>query len=331
MIEYALAALLAAGVAAGVTLGAMPPLIAALRARGMVVPDAHKVAGTMVARPAGPAILGGFVAGELVLYAIYPADALVAAILATVAAFGVGLVDDMRTMGGWFKPVALVAAALPILLIGAYDTDLAFPLFGEVHIPVLYIGVVVAMMVIMGNTLNSIDVFNGVASGVMIIAGVALGVSLCIMGRHEAAAACAPIVGMSVALWRHHRNPSRVFPGDSGALALGCMYGAVAIYGGAEVIAAIILLPAITNSFLFLSSMRRIVEHRDVARPTRVLDDLRLEATDDARAPVTLVRLLLMGGPMSEAAITRSILRLAAFSACLGVATAAVSQAVLPA
>ncbi len=307
----------------------MPPLIAALRARGMVVPDAHKAPGTTVARPGGPAILGGFAAGELALYAMHPADALLAAVLATAAAFAVGLADDLRAMGGWFKPVALVAAAVPILAIGAYDTDLAFPLFGEVHIPVLYVGVVVAMMVVMGNTVNSIDVLNGVASGVMAISGAALAAALVVMGRHDAAAACAPIVGMSIALWRHHRSPSRVFPGDSGALALGCMYGAVAIHGGAEVVAAIIMLPAITNSFLFLSSMRRIIEHREAARPTRVLPDLRLEATGDARAPVTLVRLLLMGGPMTEPAIARAILRMSAFSACLGVATAAASQAVM--
>lgn len=331
MIEYIIAALVSAGIGAGVTFAVIEPLIKALKSRGIVVPDAHKAAGTTVPRPAGPAILAGFVAGELALYAMYPSDALVAIILATSAAFVVGLVDDIRIMGGWFKPVALVSAAIPILVIGAYDTNLAFPFFGIVHIPVLYAGVVIAMMVIMGNTLNSVDVLNGVASAFMVIAGASLGISLCIMGRHEAALACVPIIAVSLVLYRYHRNPSKIFPGDSGALALGCMYGAVAIAGGAEVIAAIIILPAITNSFLFLSSMRRIVEHRELkARPTRLLDDLRLDATDDKHAPVTLVRLLLMNGPMSEKQITRAILRLAVFSGSLGIATAAISQVVSP-
>ena len=329
MIEYIVAVLVSAGVGGGVTLVAIPQLIKWLCARNIVVPDVHKAAGTVVARPAGPAILAGFVAGELALYMMHPSDALVAIILTTCAAFVIGLVDDMRTMQGWFKPVALAVAAAPILLIGAYDTNLIFPFFGAVQIPILYIGVVVAIIVVMGNTLNSIDVLNGVASAFMAIAGAALGVSLCIMGRHEAALACTPIVAVSLALYRYHRIPSRIFPGDSGALALGCMYGAVAIAGGAEVIAAIIVLPAIINSFLFLSSMRKIVEHRKIeARPTKVLDDLRIKATDDVRAPVTLVRLILIGGPMREGEISRAILRLAAFSACLGVATAAASRVV---
>ena len=43
-------------------------------------------------------------------------------------------------MGGWFKPVTLAIAALPIIFLGAYDSDLAFPLFGDVQIPLLYLG-----------------------------------------------------------------------------------------------------------------------------------------------------------------------------------------------
>lgn len=329
MIEYVIAALVCLGVGVGVTLAVMRPLIAVLKSHNMTVPDAHKSPQTPVARPAGPAILAGFVAGELALYAMFPSDALFAIILATAAAFVVGLVDDLRVMGGWFKPLALVTAAVPILLIGGFDTNLAFPFFGDVHIPILYVGVVVAMMVIMGNTVNSIDVFNGVTSSFMAIAGVALGISLCILGRHEAALACVPLVAVSLALHKYHKNPSRIFPGDSGALALGCMYGAIAIMGGAEVIAAIIILPAIINSFLFLSSTRRIIEHRDLdARPTRLRDDLKLEATDDTRAPVTLVRLLLMSGPMSEKQLTFAIVRLTIFSACLGIATASLSVVV---
>lgn len=331
MIEYIIAALVCAGVGGGVTLVLTPLLIRTLKARNIVVPDAHKSKGTTVPHPAGPAILAGFVAGELALYAMFPSDGLVAVILATSTAFVVGLMDDIRIMGGWFKPLALVAAAIPILVIGAYDTDLAFPFFGIVRIPILYMGVVVAMMVIIGNTLNSIDVLNGVASAFMVIAGIGLAISLCIMGRHEAALGCVPIIAVSLALYHYHKNPSKIFPGNSGALTLGCMYGSVAIMGGAEVIAAIIILPAILNSFLFLSSMRRVIEHRELqARPTRLLDDLRLAATDDPRSPVTLVRLLLLSGPMTESQITRAILWLGVFSACLGIATAAISHVVNP-
>ena len=90
-----------------------------------------------------------------------------------------------------------------------------------------------------------------------------------------------------------------IFPGDSGALTLGAMYGTIAIIGHVEIIAAVALLPAVINSFLFLSSMKRIVEHRQIkGKPTENTDDFKLKATSDKTAPVTLVRLILAGGPL---------------------------------
>ena len=61
-------------------------------------------------------------------------------------------------------------AALPIIFLGTYDSDLTFPLFGDVQIPLLYVGLIIFMIPITGNTINSIDVLNGVASGFMVIA-----------------------------------------------------------------------------------------------------------------------------------------------------------------
>ena len=60
---------------------------------------------------------------------------ILAILITTSAAFAIGYVDDRKVMGGWFKPATLAIAAIPIILLGAYDTDLAFPLFGTVQIP----------------------------------------------------------------------------------------------------------------------------------------------------------------------------------------------------
>ncbi len=96
------------------------------------------------------------------------------------------------------------------------------------------------------------------------------------------------------------------------------MYGALAIAGSSEIIGVIALLPAVMNSFLFLSSVKKIVEHRQVkTRPVVLLDDYRLAASKELMAPATLVRLILADGPLSEKEIGRKILVLAAFSATL--------------
>ena len=115
-------------------------------------------------------------------------------------------------------------------------------------------------------------------------------------------------------------NPSKIFPGDSGALTLGAMYGTIAIIGGVEVIAAIAILPAVINSFLFLSSVKKIVEHREIkGKPVEHTEDLKLKATKDLTAPVTLVRLILAGGPLSEKQVCWQILKLAIFSGILAI------------
>ena len=301
-----------------------PFLIKALEKRNSVVKDYHRKGGAMVARPGGPSIIAGILISGIVLYAFFPKTEIIAILTTTVLAFFVGLVDDKKVMGGWFKPLALAATAIPILLLGVYDSDLSFPLFGDVKIPLLYLGVVVIMISITGNTINSIDVLNGVASGFMVIAGSALTISLIILQNYEVAIASLVLVFTSLAFYKYHKFPSKIFPGDSGALTLGAMYGAIAIVGQVEVVAAIALGPAIINSFLFLSSMKRIVEHKEIkARPVSLTEDFKLKATSDKDASVTLVRLILAGGrPLTEKEIGYVIFRLTIFSGILAIITA---------
>ena len=300
-----------------------PPLIRILEERNSTVKDVNKKGNVMVARPGGIAIIAGIVASEVILYAFLQTNDILAIIITTSAAFVIGYVDDRRVMGGWFKPVALAVAAVPIIALGAYDPHLAFPLFGTVNIPVLYIVLVLFMIPITGNTVNSIDVLNGVASGFMVIASFSLTLCLLIVQNYEVAVISLPLGIVSLAFYKYHKIPSRIFPGDSGALTLGAMYGAIAIVGGVEIIAAVAFLPAVLNSFMFLSSVKRIVEHRQIkAKPVEHTDDFRLKATNEKKAPVTLVRLILAGGPMTERQIGLVIFKLAVFSGVLAVITA---------
>lgn len=300
----------------------IPPLIRYLMSRRMCVPDVNKSGSPMVARPGGPAILGGIAVGIFVVY-WYTEMISPLAILGTVtAAFVIGYVDDRRVMGGWFKPVMLCVSALPFLAYGSYDTALLFPPFGVVHIPVLYIGVVISVIVLSGNTVNSIDVVNGAASGYMIIATLSLGIVLAMLDDIDTLILCLILLAVCVAFYRYHRLPSRIFPGDSGVLVIGVMYGCVAISGGVEVVAAVALLPAVANSFFFLSSVRRIIEHRQIKYPAVIRDDdLKLHDSGDPRAPITLVRLMLRKGPMTESQIASGILYLAVFAGGLAVLT----------
>ena len=300
-----------------------PPLIKFLQNRNYTVKDMNKKGQVMIARPGGISIIAGIIASELVLYAFLQMNEILAVMITSFLAFAIGYVDDRRVMGGWFKPIALVFAAVPIIFLGAYDSDLVFPLFGEVQIPILYLVIIIFMIPITGNTINSIDVLNGVASGFMIIAGFSLTIALLILQNYEMAIVSLPLGLVSLAFYKYHKIPSKIFPGDSGALALGAMYGAIAIVGQVEIIAAVALLPAVINSFLFLASMKKIVEHRQIkGKPVEHTKDFKLKATNDKTAPITLVRLILANGPLSEKQISFKIFKLAIFSGILAIISA---------
>ena len=294
MLEPLLLAFLAASVVAAfsVVRFAMPPLIRHLRRTGSVVVDVLKPDGDMVARPAGPVLVAG---------------------LPLLAVFWISV-----------KPVALAASAAPILFLGAYDPNLSFPLFGDVKIPLLYLALAPTMICITGNTANSIDVMNGLLSGFMVIAGAALTAALVIVQNYEMAMMSLSLVVVSAAYFKYHKIPCKIFPGDSGALVLGGMYGAIAICGGVEVVAAVALLPAIVNSFLFLASVKRIVEYRKVEKKSTVTtEDYRIKCSDEKGASISLVGLIAGPVPHTEAQVVSAVFKLALLSGSLAVLSAA--------
>jgi len=323
LIELIIPAIISCIIAFFVVFAMTPPLIKFLEKRNLTVSDVNKKENVMIARPGGISIIVGIILSEIILYAFLQLNEILAIIITTSAAFIIGYVDDRKVMGGWFKPAMLAIAALPIIAFGAYGSDLVFPLFGSVQIPVLYLALIIFIIPITGNTINSIDVLNGVASGFMVIASFSLSICLFIVQNYEIAIVSLPLGFVSLAFYKYHKIPSRIFPGDSGALTFGAMYGAIAVVGGVEIIAAIALLPAVINSFLFLSSVKRIVEHRQIkGKPVDHTDDFKLRATNDKTAAVTLVRLILAGGPMSEKQVAFAIFKLGIFSGILAIISA---------
>jgi UDP-GlcNAc:undecaprenyl-phosphate GlcNAc-1-phosphate transferase len=311
-----------------------PAAIRSLTAKRKVVPDAHKPEKPQVPRPAGPVIMISIAVAEIVLFFLTMNIAVFAILVTTAIAFLVGYIDDTRVMPGWFKPVALLAAAIPLVILDihvgeVYGESLNL-IFGRAYIPLLYMPLIFVIIPITGNTINSIDVLNGVASGFLIIAAIPLLASIAIFGSREVFLAALPILFATIAFYRYHKFPSQIFPGDSGTLLLGAMYGAVAIAGSSEIIGVIALLPAVMNSFLFLASVKRIVEHRQVkARPTILTDDFKLAASADSTAPATLVRLIVVDRPLGEREIGYQIFKLATFTALLAFASIAIQYVVL--
>ena len=312
-----------------VVLVAMPPYLKRLVASGRVVEDAHKRPVAKVPSPAGPILFAGALAGETVAYLAFGTLIPLALMGATMVAFTVGIVDDLFVLGGKTKPMLLLVAAVPLVALARFESDLyvpslTFPLLGDTapHF-IIYTLLAVAAFPIVANAFNMMDSFNGQISWFTLLVSVALvfGISLhtAYTGGFSLAhlAAALPLVGVALGFLLFNRYPSRAFDGDSGSLMFGAMFAVVAITGGVEVAAVIAIVPAILNSFYTLSSVRGFVERRKMgARPTYLGDDGRLYATKDESAPTTLVRLILLGGPLDEKKLVQSIVTLVA-AACL--------------
>jgi UDP-GlcNAc:undecaprenyl-phosphate/decaprenyl-phosphate GlcNAc-1-phosphate transferase len=304
-----------------------PVFIEYLTRKGRVVVDYHKPGKPMVPRPAGPVLLIGIVISEIILYFLILDVKIISVLLTTIIAFIIGYIDDLKTMPGWFKPAALILAAIPIIVLGTHGNYLGL-IFDSAFIPILYILLILSIIPIVGNTINSIDVFNGVATGFIIITMIPLLVAVVLFSNTNVFLIGLPLLFGCIAMYQYHKFPSKIFLGDSGTLLLGSMYAGLSIVGNSEIIGVIALLPAVMNSFLFLSSVKKIVEHRQVkTRPVTICDDFRLMASKDSSAPATLVRLILARGPLSEQEIITRIFILATFSSILAIISIGIQYA----
>jgi UDP-GlcNAc:undecaprenyl-phosphate GlcNAc-1-phosphate transferase len=272
-------------------------------------------------------LLIGIVISEIILYFLILDVKIISILLTTIIAFIIGYIDDLKAMPGWFKPAALILAAIPIIVLGTHGNYLGL-IFDSAFIPILYILLILSIIPIVGNTINSIDVFNGVASGFIIITMIPLLVSVILFSNTNVFLIGLPLLFGCIAMYQYHKFPSKIFLGDSGTLLLGSMYAGISIVGNSEIIGVIALLPAVMNSFLFLSSVKKIVEHREVkTRPVTICGDFRLMASKDNSAPATLVRLILARGPLSEQEIITRIFILATFSSILAIISIGIQYA----
>ncbi|MDA4128709.1 MAG: UDP-N-acetylglucosamine-1-phosphate transferase [Thaumarchaeota archaeon] len=316
----------------------LPPFMKYLVRRNRVVDDVHKQGGVKVPSPAGPLLVLALVIGEGFSYAFYPSVLPLVIVAVVLIASAVGLADDIFVLGGRIKPLLLLLSAIPLVAAGAaiqgvFDPRLYFPLFtlSGAHFTIYSI-LVLAALPIVSNAFNMVDSFNGEVSGFTILVSLALILGMILRASDQSdysvgrLSLALPLAGASLGFYFYNRYPSRVFDGDSGSLALGAMYAALAVIGGVELAAVVAIIPAILNSFYILSSVRGLVERRMMgARPTKMGEDGLLYARREPTAPTTLVRMILLDGPLSEKGVVHIILILTAYACFLSAVTSALT------
>jgi len=323
----------------------MPYMIRMMKQRGIVGIDAHKLEKPEVAEMGGLGILVGVIVACVVLFVgsgiigIGFFDLRILIFLSVLLIAGlIGVIDDLKPLGPKVKPLLTVLACLPILLytwilspplLPAYVPTPFLPFLGAARLSIVYPLILIPLaLAITSNSVNMIDVFNGVMPLTTIIMFIALLIAslfMMVVGVVEAGLGLlfsSVMIGTLIAYYYYNRNPAKVFAGDTGSLMVGAAIGAVAIIGRLEIVAIVALMPAIMNAFYSLVSIGGLLERRQIrVRPTILNENQTIAASGDPKAPLTLTRLIVARGPLTEQRITVSMAFLTLASSVLAILT----------
>jgi len=303
---------------------ATPAVATVMKRRGITGRDVHKRKKTQIPEMGGLAILLSLTIGTVLTIMILP-DSLrqgVAFIGAVLIAGAIGIVDDLHPLGARTKPILTAVACLPILLLRTYNSFPVIPFLGPVRLTLLYPFLVPVAIAVTSNAVNMMDVMNGSMAGTVAIVAAAVTTVLLVSGDASDASLAAALLAAMLAFYYFNRFPATVFGGDTGSLAVGAALGALSILGRIETVVLVALIPQIMNAFYGLASVGGLRERREILqRPVTLLRNGLIKASSKKGAPVTLVRLILAAGPLTERDIVRGMMILTAVSSTLAVLT----------
>jgi len=208
--------------------------ITAVRAR-----DVHTVP---IPRLGGVAILLGFVAALVVaaqlpyLSQIFHGGEMTGVLTGAVIVCAVGVLDDIRDLD-WLTKLAGQMLAAGVMAYKGVQL-LSLPLFGVTVLPApVLVAITILTVIVSANAVNFIDGLDGLAAGVVAIAGLAFFSYSYLLSRtydppnvfSSATFITAALVGCCVGFLPHNFHPARLFMGDSGSLLLGLLLAAATI------------------------------------------------------------------------------------------------------
>lgn len=192
-------------------------------------------------------------------------------IAGAVLVFAVGLWDDVDPRSVTFKLAVELAASAIVVGTGIAMTHVT--LFGTTY-ALGWIGplLTVLWILVITNAFNLLDGLDGLAGGLIAIAGGTCAIVLIARGEDAAARVLVALVGSIVGFLAYNLHPARIFLGDSGSLLAGFLLSVTAIIGqqkGATTLASGIplLIFALPLAETVATVLRRLVAGQRGASP----------------------------------------------------------------
>jgi UDP-GlcNAc:undecaprenyl-phosphate GlcNAc-1-phosphate transferase len=172
------------------------------------------------------AYLGGLAVFSAFLLSIgmtFEFDAeLLALLLASTIVTTVGLIDDFGALTPKPKVIGQVVAVFVLLKAGIMVQVAIIPWWARLIITVLW-------LVGLSNAFNLVDIMDGLAAGLGVIAATFLLVVALLNGRLVVAAFTVAMIGALLGFLRSNFHPATIYLGDCGSLFIGLTLGALAM------------------------------------------------------------------------------------------------------
>src|SRR5437763_452644 len=146
-------------------------------------------------------------------------------LLAGSIALTVGLIDDFGVLTPFQKLLGQTMAALVLIKSGTYIKLTFLPVWLAIPLTVLWILAVT-------NALNIIDILDGLAAGVSVIAALSIAIANFMAGRYAVAFLSLVLAGAILGFLRHIFYPAKIYLGDAGSLFIGFMLAALSMNAG---------------------------------------------------------------------------------------------------
>jgi UDP-N-acetylglucosamine--dolichyl-phosphate N-acetylglucosaminephosphotransferase len=199
-------------------------------------------------------------------------DLLLAALSSTLIIALIGLIDDIHVNEAgeevkrntqlsvgfrqwWVKPLFVLPAALPLMVVKAGHTVMTLPFIGVVDWGIVYPLVLVPIaLVAVSNATNMLAGQNGLETVLGIILFLGLGTFTYLLGEIEGALIAFAMMAALLGFSYYNVYPARVLPGDALTYAIGAAFASAVIIANAETFGVVIFLPWIIEAFLKLRS-----------------------------------------------------------------------------
>ena len=292
-----------------VTYYLLPYIIKLMKKKNYVGYDIHKNSRPEVAESGGLGFVLGFVIASILLMIFFIDffNEILIFILTVLSAALIGFVDDRIKLKSRYKIILSIFSGTIIFIANFFNiveiSSPTIPILDRTRLTFIYPFLVPILVAIFGNTVNMLEGYNGEGSGTCLIAVCSLLICGIIWDSAQGVIFSIPVIAVLIPFFLKNKFPAKVFPGDVGTLSMGAMIACIMLFGSLEVATFCALLIHVFNSFYVLYSVKGFLESdkiREGKDDIILLENDTIKASDQKGAALTLPRLILAKGPLTE-------------------------------